>query len=116
MVDSELDLLHRSWMRALKARNLAVKTLRTYGDSPNAPRARHRVDPLPGVAAVLHVGGAKAGQALDRHLRARAKHRRSFEQAVARPHACRGPDPHVERSVHELFGRGMMTDTCVAAN
>ena len=36
MVDSELDLLHRSWMRALKARNLAVKTLRTYGDGPNA--------------------------------------------------------------------------------
>jgi len=27
VVDSELDLLHRSWMRALEARNLAVKTL-----------------------------------------------------------------------------------------
>ncbi|CAN5880613.1 hypothetical protein BH23ACT10_BH23ACT10_32260 [soil metagenome] len=36
MVDSELDLLHRSWIRALKARNLADKTLRTYGDSLTA--------------------------------------------------------------------------------
>lgn len=36
MVDSELNLLHRSWMRALKARNLADKTLRTYGDSLTA--------------------------------------------------------------------------------
>ena len=36
MGDSELDLLHRSWMRALKARNLADKTLRTYGDSLTA--------------------------------------------------------------------------------
>jgi integrase/recombinase XerC len=33
MADSELDLLHRSWMRALRARNLAAKTQRTYGDS-----------------------------------------------------------------------------------
>ena len=31
-----MDLLHRSWMRALKARNLADKTLRTYGDSLTA--------------------------------------------------------------------------------
>ena len=36
MVDSELDLLHRSWMRALKARNLADTTLRTYGHSLTA--------------------------------------------------------------------------------
>jgi site-specific recombinase XerD len=31
-----LDLLHRSWMRALKARNLADKTLRIHGDSLTA--------------------------------------------------------------------------------
>jgi integrase/recombinase XerC len=36
MVDTELQLLHRSWLRALKARNLAPKTLRTYGDSLSA--------------------------------------------------------------------------------
>lgn len=33
MADGELTLLHRSWMRSLRARNLAPKTLRTYGDS-----------------------------------------------------------------------------------
>jgi integrase/recombinase XerC len=31
--NSELDLLRRSWIRALRARNLADKTVRTYGDS-----------------------------------------------------------------------------------
>lgn len=33
MADTELDLLARSWQRSLRARNLAPKTLRTYGDS-----------------------------------------------------------------------------------
>jgi len=35
--------------------------------------------------------GAKAGQALDRYLRARAKHRRSFEQALWLGEKTRGP-------------------------
>ncbi|MGI8791998.1 MAG: tyrosine-type recombinase/integrase [Acidimicrobiales bacterium] len=52
MVDGELDLLHRSWMRALKARNLADKTLRTYGDSLTA--------------LVDHAGATKLGD-LDRN-------------------------------------------------